>query len=149
MTNSWNPDMVQPTAGHYVGEVVQRLGGRSAGGLHILGNDNNTRMDTCVVRILKMGPLPAVETLTPHARGRSTRVAGVGSGWVKDASTPWPPAFFPAGPGDYLWTSRDFPKVWIHKDEHGEDRKYVLGRCIDALAMLEGWEGIANFEQVA
>lgn len=148
MINSWHPDTVQPTAGHYVGEVVQRLGGKTRGGIYVLGNDNNTRMDTCVVRVLRMGLLPALATLGASNLGATGGVAGVGAGFVKDARRAWPPEFLPVKEGSCFWTSRDFPKVWIHRDAQGVDRKYVLGRYIDALAVIEDWDPTL-FEQVA
>jgi hypothetical protein len=114
-----DPDKIRPLPGKCLVKIVEVLGGKTKGGLHIpeayAGADNMGK-DTFYGQIIKMGPPPTLE----HFK------SGPGPGWdVRDNRTgrQWPQEFMDSlfGVGDIVVFPRDVPLVFVW-----EEQRYCL-----------------------
>ncbi len=128
-----NPDRLRPAAGQMIVELIELLGGTTSGGIFIPGTtQDHSGKDTVIARILKVGPPPA------------TRFTKKEEGWVQNRSgAVWPDGFATVNERDTVLLPRDVPLVvtW-------EDRRYAIAVRSDVIAVLEGYEGLSNFEVI-
>lgn len=136
-----DPRTVRPARGKLLIELVQQLGGVTAGGIVLAGHfqDRHGR-DTVYGRVLAMGEPPAV------GWGRRGRLPDVpddtpdpGHGCWRERERPWPDGFLTVSVGDVVLAPRDVPLAFAWRDPTtGRSGRYALVIVHELIAVIEG-----------
>lgn len=116
MPTEIDPAHLAPTAGKVIVEVLEQLGGLSAGGVWTLPQKGMAK-DTMYGRVLRLGDAPTHRYLgmAPHVR--------------ESHSTPWPETARQISVGDIVVWPRDVPVAFVHRE-----KRYAI--CLEHEAIM-------------
>lgn len=123
-----NPHTIVPLAGKVLVEIVEVLGGKTKGGIHLPeAYQDHMGKDTFYGRVLKVGPPPDLA----HYK------SGPGPGWdvrKNTTGTPWPKEVMELfQEGSIIVFPRDVPMVFVW-----EEKRYALCLVHEAIISIDG-----------
>lgn len=150
---TYDPDTIRPGRGLLLVEIVEKLGGKTDGGIELVGawQDRHDK-DTCYSRVLKVGPKP------DFIHGVDGDLINVPTGtpdpgvpfWRDGKGVVWPTGFAEVSVGEVVLHPRDMPLTFLWPREGSSGSEYVRYGLVwlhECIAVLDNFDK-GSFRQI-
>ena len=129
-----DPEKVRPMAGKILVHLEEQLGGYTPGGLFMPPNPDDTKKDTAIGRVMRLGPMPATRHTKPGEKPPIDTRDSV-SLWTRPnrSGAHWPAEFQNLKVDDVICFPRDVHVVIVWNEQ-----RYALVEMEELLFVFEG-----------